>query len=225
MKALQSYRLPRLAPRRRARQGRRHRRAAETRERIFRTALALFAKRGFLATTVEDITEASDVGKGTFFNYFPSKEHVLAAMGALQRSKIERAVVVAQKGRQPMLGVLRDMLRDLSKESGRSPAMFRSFIFAMLSSVKVRRLMLKNLQLGLARVAELIAIGQQRGEIRQDRSALELARVLQRSAFGAILFWSLLPPTRLTKHLDLTLDVFWSGARHAPTRSRKERRS
>jgi AcrR family transcriptional regulator len=204
--------------------GRRLRRATETRERIFRTALGLFAKRGFLDTTVEDITEAADVGKGTFFNYFPSKEHIFAAMGALQRSKIERAVAVARQGRQPIARVLKDMFRELSKEPGRSPAMFRSFIFAMLSSAKVRRMMLKNLQLGLARVSELIAIGQQRGEIRRDRSALELARVLQRSAFGTFLFWSLLPPSPLARHLDLTLDVFWCGARRVPARSRKESR-
>ena len=37
-----------------------------TRERIFRAALKLFAERGVLAVTVEDITEAADVGKGEF---------------------------------------------------------------------------------------------------------------------------------------------------------------
>lgn len=29
-------------------------------------------RRGRHATTVKDITDAADVGKGTFFNYFPS---------------------------------------------------------------------------------------------------------------------------------------------------------
>ena len=44
--------------------GRRERRAAETRLRLFRCALQLFAQRGFPNVTVEDITEAADVGKG-----------------------------------------------------------------------------------------------------------------------------------------------------------------
>ncbi len=52
--------------------GRRQRRAAETRVRLFRCALQLFAERGFPNVTVEDITEAADVGKGTFLNYFES---------------------------------------------------------------------------------------------------------------------------------------------------------
>src|SRR5271170_4822399 len=72
--------------------GRRERHRAETRERIFRAALRLFAERGFLETTVEDITEAADVGKGTFFNYFRTKEHVLATFGAERLASIERAL-------------------------------------------------------------------------------------------------------------------------------------
>ena len=68
---------------------RRERRREETRECIFRAALKLFAERGVFATTVEDITEAADVGKGTFFNYFPSKEHVLAGFGQMQLGKAQ----------------------------------------------------------------------------------------------------------------------------------------
>ncbi|HEV8383818.1 MAG TPA: helix-turn-helix domain-containing protein, partial [Candidatus Acidoferrales bacterium] len=67
-----------------AKPGRRERRRAETREKIFRAALGLYAARGLGAVTVEDITEAADVGKGTFFNYFPSKEHVFEAFGEMQ---------------------------------------------------------------------------------------------------------------------------------------------
>src|SRR5207253_9675765 len=81
--------------------GRRERRAAETRERLFRAALRLFEERGFSATTVEDITEAADVGKGTFFNYFPSKEHIIAAFGQLQLGKLQAAVAAAQSGGLP----------------------------------------------------------------------------------------------------------------------------
>ena len=63
---------------------RRQRRSADIRERLFRGALELFAQKGFAETTVEDITEAADVGKGTFFNYFPSKDHILLAFGEMQ---------------------------------------------------------------------------------------------------------------------------------------------
>jgi len=47
------------------------RRRARTRERIFTEAMRLFAERGFDTVTVADITEAADIGKGTFFTPFP----------------------------------------------------------------------------------------------------------------------------------------------------------
>src|SRR2546421_10207662 len=72
--------------------GRRQRRSAEIRERPFRAALKLFSEKGLAETAVEDITNAADVGKGTFFNYFPSKEHILIAFSEMQLAKLQQAV-------------------------------------------------------------------------------------------------------------------------------------
>ena len=54
-------------------EGRRERKRRQTRERIESVALSLFLERGFDGTTIEDITEAADVSKRSFFDYFPSK--------------------------------------------------------------------------------------------------------------------------------------------------------
>ena len=87
--------------------GRRQRRAAETRLRLFRCALHLFAERGFPSVTVEEITEAADVGKGTFFNYFMKKEHVLGVMAEIQLGKVREAAQRAGWGeRQRARGLL-----------------------------------------------------------------------------------------------------------------------
>src|SRR5262249_61791052 len=85
---------------------RRQRRSAEIRERLFRAALALFAKKGFSETTVEDITNAADVGKGTFFNYFPSKDHILIAFSDMQIAKLEDAVQDVRQTPMPMTDFL-----------------------------------------------------------------------------------------------------------------------
>src|SRR5215471_14557234 len=86
---------------------RRERRSAELRDRIFRSALALFGKKGYAGTTVEDITEAADVGKGTFFNYFPSKEHILLAFAEMQLGKLETVVHEAVQYNRPVSTSLR----------------------------------------------------------------------------------------------------------------------
>lgn len=56
------------------------RRKARTRRRLMTAGETLFRDRGFDATTVEEIAEAADVAKGTFFNYFESKETLLGAL-------------------------------------------------------------------------------------------------------------------------------------------------
>src|SRR5207237_619638 len=102
---------------------RRQRHSAEIRERLFRSALALFAKKGFAETTVEDITEAADVGKGTFFNYFPSKDHILIAFGEMQLAKLEAAIELAGLTGEPMPDFLRSLGVRMTQEPTRNPAL------------------------------------------------------------------------------------------------------
>jgi AcrR family transcriptional regulator len=59
---------------------RRERRKAETRHRLVAAALASFATRGMTGTRIEDVTEAADVAKGVFYNYFDSKDALVAEL-------------------------------------------------------------------------------------------------------------------------------------------------
>src|SRR2546427_10499631 len=102
---------------------RRQRRSADIRERLFRAALDLFAQKGFAETTVEDITEAADVGKGTFFNYFPSKDHILLAFGQMQLSKLEAAIEMARRTNETLTAFLSGLGARMTQEPTRLPAM------------------------------------------------------------------------------------------------------
>lgn len=57
---------------------RRDRKRAQQRRRVYDVALRLFRRRGYEATTVDEIAREADIARATFFNYFPTKEHVLA---------------------------------------------------------------------------------------------------------------------------------------------------
>ena len=192
-------------------QGRRARRRAETRTRILRAAWGLFARQGFFATTVEQITEAADVGKGTFFNYFPSKEHVLAGFGEMQVGKIRAALEDYRRQPRPIREVLQRLVYALAEEPGRSPALVRSLLVANLSSEPVRQLWRRNLERGRRVLARLLAEGQRRGELRRDRKPLELCRHFQQTYFGVLVLWAIHPPSRLGERLEETFSLFWPG--------------
>jgi AcrR family transcriptional regulator len=187
--------------------GRRERRRAEIRERIFRAALQLFAERGFLETTVEDITEAADVGKGTFFNYFPTKEHVLATLGAERLAVIERAHKRAQSG--PVMPVLKELVTELAGNSSESAALLRAIYAAHASCQPVREELIKRLITGRKLLAEIFAMAQKRDEIDRDHSPEELARLSQIVLLGVILAWAMNPDTSLRKTAEQVWQVFF----------------
>jgi len=55
---------------------RRERKKLDTRRRILDSALALFSEHGFEAPTIEQIANHADVGKGTIYNYFHTKQEI-----------------------------------------------------------------------------------------------------------------------------------------------------
>jgi AcrR family transcriptional regulator len=190
---------------------RRQRRSAEIRERLFRSALQLFAEKGFAETTVEDITNAADVGKGTFFNHFPSKDHILLAFGEMQLAKLEAAIAQARQTGDSMRDFLRSLGVLMTQEPVRNPGVIRALLQAYLSTTPVREAMMDLTRRVHALHTQLIEIGQQRGEIRADLPADELAFVFRQTIFGTLLVWSLYGDETLHARIQASFHVLWTG--------------
>lgn len=60
----------------------------ERRDRLYDAALNLFRQQGYEQTTVDQIVRAAGVAKGTFFNYFPTKDAILRYMGAREVGRL-----------------------------------------------------------------------------------------------------------------------------------------
>lgn len=201
---------------------RRGRRRAETRDRIIRAALCLFSERGVATTTVEDITNEADVGKGTFFNYFPSKEHILAHLCQLQMGRIRELVSRSIHSAESMDLVLHELALILIEQFSHSPALVRSILAAAFSSPSARQMMIDDLEKDRTVLAKLMAARQKRGEIRDDSSPGELALAFQRMLFGTTVLWSLDPSKPLSDCLADMAGVLWSGIRaQGPGRKRQ----
>ena len=199
--------------------GRRERRKSETRERIFLAALRLFGERGFFRTTVEDITEAADVGKGTFFSYFPSKEHVFGMMHEVQLSKVLHAEAEAKTGDLPIHDVLRQFMQNIAEEPGRSQLVARGLLATVFTNEDIRKLLVGTLTRGRSHLERILTLGQERGEVRRDLPASAMARNFQQSTIGTLMLWSLDTPSNLSRRIDTTFEIYWSGIKAGPDRA------
>ncbi|WP_326820515.1 TetR/AcrR family transcriptional regulator [Streptosporangium sp. NBC_01756] len=84
----------------------RERKKLRTRRALAESALRLFTERGYDATTLDDLCDAVEVSKRTFFRNYPSKEDVaLAADSDLWSAYLDS--VVTQELNGPLLEALR----------------------------------------------------------------------------------------------------------------------
>jgi len=199
---------------------RRERQSADRRERLFRAALDLFARKGFAETTVEDITNAADLGKGTFFNYFPSKEHILLAFGEMQLGKLRAAFEEMRSNNVPVPVFMRSLGARMTQEPIRNPAMIRILLQAFLTDdSKVREPMLELQSRVIAIHTEMIRIGQQRGEVRNDLAPEVIANVFRQTIFGTLLIWALHGDSTLLSRMENAFEVLWTGLAPRTARS------
>lgn len=175
------------------------------------SAMELFSRKGFAQTTVEEITRAADVGKGTFFNYFPSKEHVLGYLVGKQEGVIELHRTLAREGATSSEELLYSLGRSLVKFPAQSPQLARSLISSFLGNVEVREYIMKEITEKRQWIAEIMRLGQRRGELNDELSAVEMARIFQHAVFGTVLMWALDPSSPLEKQFGNTMRTFLYG--------------
>jgi AcrR family transcriptional regulator len=188
------------------------RKKIQTRDRIYRAALELFAERGLAATTVDQITELADVGKGTFFNYFRSKEEVFGLFIQIQHAKLAEAAEEA-KGRDKRLhGILHRLFKRLGEEMGCCPQLARAMVTAILGNEAARETVAAGMSEGRRMLAAILRRGQRRGEVRKDREAQAMSRAFQQALFGALVIWAVRPQDKLETLLDVSFEDYWKCA-------------
>lgn len=73
-------------------------RGGRTREALIGAGRKLFAERPVDAVSIDDIVQAADVAKGSFYNHFPDREALVRAVTVEIRAGVERAVGAANAG-------------------------------------------------------------------------------------------------------------------------------
>ncbi|WP_169799924.1 TetR/AcrR family transcriptional regulator [Herbiconiux solani] len=70
--------------------------AARTRQAVLDAARALFAERGFAATSLQDIADAMGVRKANVYYYFPTKAAILDALLDERTSRLDALLAAAE---------------------------------------------------------------------------------------------------------------------------------
>jgi AcrR family transcriptional regulator len=97
-----------------ARPGLRERKKLQTRDKIERVALQLFAERGYDETTLADIADAADVSRRTIFAYFESKEDILFCDEPLLYERLEQMLTQRPPG-ATTVDALREFVSSVSE--------------------------------------------------------------------------------------------------------------
>lgn len=105
-------------------------RGAERRDQLEAIATTLFAAHGYHGTSVSNIVRACGVGKGVFYWYFPSKDHLFRAIingGFLQLRRAQRRAIEGED--DPVVRIVQGIRATLDFLAANED-LFRLFEFA-----------------------------------------------------------------------------------------------
>ncbi|HLY30437.1 MAG TPA: TetR/AcrR family transcriptional regulator [Ktedonobacterales bacterium] len=160
------------------------------RRRIYDAALELFRQRGVTHTTIRQITQVAHVGVGTFFNYFDSKEAVLAEFGEHQTARVAQLIEEPEFKAQPTRERIEALLRLLVAGVEAEPELARGVARAALRSRAVfdgeRQLFIRFATL----LTTVLREGQERGEVNPACDAAAAAQMIAITYAMLIIDWA-----------------------------------
>lgn len=168
---------------------RREERKRQTRGRLVEAGRTLFTQQGFDRTTIDDIATAAHVSRGTFFNYFDSKDGVLSALHQGHMDKLP--------------GIIDDLLAQDLTTAERIHSLFYDVVEAAVTLEQYFRATTRELDRDLATPAisaarterfivafgRVLEAGIARGEVRQDYPVRFLSQMVTAVYVSTIRFW------------------------------------
>ena len=196
----------------------RPRRSEKTREHLLAEGVRLFSHVGFHGTGLKAILDKVGVPKGSFYNYFASKDAFVEEVARKYITTLldayDRVITGSTQGAlstlRTMLGFMVDML-----EGRFGPGCLLGNLAGEIGSThpQQREVLLECFNLWLGRLERLIAAAQEEGSVRKDLSARELADFFWNAWEGSLLAMKMQQSTApLRQCIQLTFDVFFPPA-------------
>jgi len=187
---------------------------AEHRQRLLAAAAAEFAAKGLDGARVDDISVAAGLAKGTIYNYFESKADVFRAVIEEWSSRTNEV-----RGEVDVDAPVADQLRTILEADMKVTAEIEEFArtaFREVLTATPEELadLLPSWDPVDAAIQGVVENAQKRGELRADRSSIELTRFLLTLTNGLLLeHWFPDSDIALADIPELVLDYYLDGAR------------
>lgn len=190
-------------------------RGAEKRDRLYAAAMARFARDGVEGTRIEEVVDDAGVSWATFFRYFPRKEDVLLESAARHfRDQVKRIAEAGKRdGRRRIRTVIKDTFVALSTPGEAAPDLHAASMLEVIAHPDRFAAILDDgsVQPLIELLAELVAEGQRRGEVRDDVNAVAVAMTIAAGAFFPGVQAAAMGGDA-TAAMTTALDVIWDGA-------------
>lgn len=139
------------------------------REQILDASAACFARRGFHATTMQDICKEAELSPGAVYRYFPSKDSIIQAMcerGGNQNAGAIREALERGSTQEVLSGLIQTFFLDLDDLHGQADCALNVELIAEAPrSEHIREWLTRNLSEARELFNGLISRAQQNGEI------------------------------------------------------------
>jgi TetR/AcrR family transcriptional repressor of nem operon len=161
-------------------------------EQLVTTSLSLLHSKGFNATSVQDITAAAGVPKGSFYNHFASKEALgLEVLQRYAEKAAELGAALHDTSLSPVERIeqyLRDYIASNVATDFNCGCLLGNFSTELSNQVPaIRQEMQRSFGRSAGVLASVIAAGQRDGSIRNPTPAGELADFVVDAWQGAVL--------------------------------------
>lgn len=195
---------------------RRERKKAAVRAHILATAIELFTQHGLDSVTVEQIADAADIGKGTIYNYFSTKEDIVVAFMVDFETRVQAKLhrFVTSKG--SLESILTEFIRFQFQMKKPYHQFVRVFLAQMFLRTEQFIPYMFEMQKTIDPPLEALFRGlQKRGLVRKDVQRAELIAVFKTIHLGLTALWAVEgPPFQFTeKTLKQEIKLLCQGLR------------
>ncbi|MEJ8279534.1 TetR/AcrR family transcriptional regulator [Pseudonocardia spirodelae] len=184
-------------------------RGARSRALLYDAATALFAERGFAATTMDDVAQRAGLSRRTAFNHFPSKGE-LAVEWAARRQAAATAAAGEPGPGDHVPDRIRAWFRALGELTDADPDGTEQMMLGWLAALGP----VHHRTPAVHRLAEWLDAGRDGGGIASTVDPGIAADLLFDAYLGAVLRWCAVPPGRrgpLTPVLEALVEQVMAG--------------